>query len=97
MPTYDVTHRFERDYKKMTTEQKRAFQEAVQKFVHDLKQGKGFRKGLRVKAVQGAPGIFEMTCADNGRATFQYGDAVRAGAVHVIWRRCGTHDVFSEP
>jgi hypothetical protein len=32
--------------------------------------------GLRVKGVQGAEGVFEMTWADDGRATFEHGSAV---------------------
>jgi hypothetical protein len=66
------------------------------KFVADLGGGR-FRRGLRVKAVQGAPGIFEMTWAGDGRATFQYGDERRPGHPHVIWRRIGTHDIFARP
>lgn len=62
----------------------------------DLRAGR-FRRGLRVKAVQGAAGIFEMTWAPNGRATFQYGAQRRPGERHVIWRRIGTHDIFGRP
>jgi hypothetical protein len=32
-----------------------------------------------------------------GRATFEYGDEVRPGEPHVIWRRVGTHDIFGDP
>jgi hypothetical protein len=52
----------------MAPEQKGAFKRAVRKFVRDLPSG-AFRKGLRVKGIQGAEGIFEMTWADDGRAT----------------------------
>ena len=62
----------------------------------DLRAGR-FRRGLRVKDVQGAAGIFEMTWAPDGRATFQYGEERRPGDRHVIWRRIGTHDVFVQP
>lgn len=62
----------------------------------DLRAGR-FRRGLRVKAIQGAPGIFEMTWAPNGRATFQYGEERRPGEPHVIWRRIGTHGIFGRP
>jgi len=41
--------------------------------------------------------VFEMTWADDGRATFQYSDAVVEGETHVIWRRVGTHDIFKQP
>lgn len=94
MPTYERLQRFNRDYDALSPEEKRAFKEAVAKFVEDLERGRGFRKGLRVKGVQGAPGIFEMTWADDGRATFSYGRSVRGNEPHVIWHRIGSHDVI---
>ena len=51
----------------------------------------------RVKRVQGRPGVWEMTWAADGRATFEYGPEVIAGEPHVIWRRFSTHDVFRRP
>ena len=56
-----------------------------------------FHKGLRVKGIQGATGIFEMTWAANGRATFEYLDPVTEAEPHVVWRRVGTHSVFKQP
>ena len=52
---------------------------------------------LRVKGVQGHPGAYEMTFASDGRATFSYGDRVKPGKVHILWRRVGTHDIFKRP
>jgi hypothetical protein len=69
----------------------------VRKFVADLGPGGKFRAGLRVKGVEGAEGIFELTWAPDGRATFQYGASIKAGEPHVIWRRVGSHDIFSTP
>ncbi len=66
-------------------------------FVEDMRRGGGFRKGLRVRTVQGAVGIFEMTWADDGRATLMYGEAVIEGEPRVIWRRVGTHEIFGRP
>ena len=94
MPTYERLSRFDRDYADLSPEQKVAFKDAVRKFVADLAGSKGFRKGLRVKGVQGSPGIFEMTWADDGRATFSYGNSIREGEPHIIWRRVGKHDVI---
>ena len=74
-----------------------AFLAAVQQFVEDLQRDRGFRKGLRVKGVQGATGIFEMTWAADGRATFEFGDEVTEGEPHVVWRRVGTHAIFKQP
>jgi hypothetical protein len=69
---------------------------AVRGFVEDLPRGR-FRSSLRVKGVQAAPGVFEMTWADDGRATWQYGPEVTEGQTHIIWRRIGGHDIFASP
>ena len=47
--------------------------------------------------MQGTRGVFEMTWAPDGRATFSYGEPVQEGARHVQWRRCGTHSIFRNP
>ena len=96
MPTWSTTDSFEQDFRKLSAQDKARFNRAVRAFVADVKARK-FRKGLRVKGIQGAEGIFEMTWAQNGRATFQYGPEVRANEPHVVWRRCGTHDIFRKP
>jgi hypothetical protein len=38
-----------------------------------------------------------MTWAADGRATFEYGQEMRRGDPHIIWRRIGTHDIFGQP
>lgn len=96
MPTYGWLPRFLRDFGKLSRAQQEEFRRAVAMFVADLERGR-FRKGLRVKGVQGHPGVFEMTWAPDGRATFTFGEPVRANDPHVIWRRIGTHDIFREP
>jgi hypothetical protein len=96
VPTWSTTESFEKDFKKLTPDEKARFRAAVAAFVADIKKRR-FRKGLRVKGIVGAEGIFEMTWANNGRATFQYGPQVRAGEPHVVWRRCGTHAIFGKP
>ena len=78
MPTRDVLASFWRDWERLTPEQQRAFKTALQKFIADLRTGH-FRSGLRVKRVQGAEEILELTWAKDGRATFQYGDELKAG------------------
>ena len=94
MPTFERLRRFDRDYAALTDAQKDAFRAAVQKFVADLKRGHGFRQGLRVKGIRGAPGMFELTWADDGRATFSYGESRREGEPPIVWHRLGTHDVL---
>ena len=97
MPTFAWLARFGVDFDGLTPAQRAAFLAAVTQFVGDLRAGGPFRKGLRVKGVKGATGIFEMTWAPDGRATFEYGESVQSGEPHVIWRRVGTHDIFRQP
>jgi hypothetical protein len=93
MPTRDVLASFWRDWDRLSLEEKRAFLDAVRKVVEDLRSGGGFRKGLRVKGVRGARGVFELTWSSDGRATFHFGRALRADEPHIIWRRIGGHEV----
>lgn len=97
MPTYAWLARFRADFERLTPAQQAVFLVSVGQFVEDLRSGRQFRKGLRVKGIQGAAGIFEMTWADDGRATFEYGQEVVEGEPHVVWRRVGTHSVFKQP
>jgi hypothetical protein len=50
-----------------------------------------------VKGVTAHPGVFEMTWAPDSRATFSYGNERIPGKAHVIWRRIGTHAIFTPP
>ncbi|MFN2495860.1 MAG: SDR family NAD(P)-dependent oxidoreductase [Pseudonocardiaceae bacterium] len=53
-------------------QRQRRFLTAVAAMVADLKADRAFWPGLRVKSVQGWPGVWEMTRAPDGRATFEY-------------------------
>ena len=97
MPTHEELLSFWRDWDALTSEQQRQFRRAVTKFVEDLQQRRPFRPGLRIKGVQGTDGIFEMTWAKDGRATFQYGSFVQGYAPHIVWRRIGTHRILGTP
>ena len=96
MPTYARTHSFDRDYASLSVDQRAAFRRAVAHFIEDLPTGR-LPKGLRVKGVRGARNVYEMTWANDGRATFEYGPSEIGGEPHVIWRRIDTHDIFGEP
>lgn len=75
-------------------EQLARFEKVVREaFVPDLETGR-FRPSLRVKGLQGHSGIYEMTWAPDGRATWEYGQEQIPGRTHVIWRRVGTRAVF---
>jgi len=97
LPTYSWLTRFGAEFKALSAAQQAAFLTAVDQFVEDLRRGQGFRKGLRVKGVRGAEGIFEMTWATDGRATFRYGASIVGTEPHIIWRRIGTHAILSQP
>lgn len=96
MPTHDELPRFLRDWASLDRAQRALFLAALQLFVGGVAQ-QDFDPRLRVKGVQGRPGVWEMTWAADGRATFEYGPEVIAGEPHVIWRRIGAHDVFRRP
>lgn len=97
MLTYSWLARFRADFKWLTPTRQAAFLTAVQQCVDDLQRGRAVPKGRRVKGIQGATGVFEMTWGPDGRATFEYGDEVVEGKTHVIWRRAGSHTVFKTP
>lgn len=82
---------------KLTPSQRAAFRRSVSKFVEALRRGGDLPKGLRVKPVAGHEGVWELTWAPDGRATFAYGEQQKIGEPHVIWRRVGSHDIFRRP
>jgi hypothetical protein len=96
VPTFEPLPRFLRDYSRLTEGQKQAWVRMRRRFVAGLQVGR-LDPALRVKRVQGHPGVWEISWAPDGRATFHYGDEVRPGEPHVVWRRIGTHDVFNRP
>ena len=96
MPTYAWIAAFRLDFKKLSPTEKAAFLQSVRAFVEDLESG-SFRPGLRIKGVRGVRRVSEMTWAQNGRATFEYGAERIPGEAHIIWRRVGTHEIFDRP
>ena len=97
MPTREALPQFWRDWARLSSDQQEAFLTAVDKFVDDLRAGRGFRSGLRVKGVRGTLGAYELTWAPDGRATFAYGRSIVGDEPHVIWRRISTHEILREP
>lgn len=96
MPTFRPLPRFLRDYGRLSDEEVRQWKRALRLFVLGLQEGR-LDPSLRVKRVQGCPGVWEITWAPDVRATFSYGDELRPGDPHVIWRRIGTHDILRRP
>lgn len=102
MPTYDTESRFPRDWKRLPKDQQELFLTVKDEFIADLKEMEAgrrsrFRRGLRVKGVKGAPGVYELRWAADGRATFSWGAERRPGQRHIIWRRCGDHEILKNP
>lgn len=93
MPTFFATNQFQREFKKLTPEQRLLFMQAVTRLVNGLRQ-RQLPRALRVKRFQGHDGVWEMSWADDGRALFTYGEAVKTGEPHVIWLRVGGHEIF---
>lgn len=84
--------------RKLTGEQGRAFLHARDQLVDGLRRRPPeFAPALRVKRVQGAEGIWEMSWAADGRATFRYGAERVAGQPHVVWLRIGKHAILDDP
>lgn len=97
-PTFDVRARAAREYAKLTRAKRRQFDLARREFVEALRRDpSALPPRLRVKRVQGHPGIWEFSWADDGRATFEYGPEQQPGEPHVIWRRIGDHSIFARP
>jgi hypothetical protein len=95
--TFEASPRFARDLRRLTKAQRAPAQTAARELAADLNAKVRFRPSLRVKRVRSAPpGVFEMTWAPDGRATFEFGREVRIGHAHVVWRRIGTHAILDD-
>jgi hypothetical protein len=92
MPTHDERPLFLREFATFTQRQQDRFLKAVGHLLADVRARQPFRPSLRVKGVQGHRGIFEMTWAGDGRATFEYGPERIAGQTHIIWQRIGVKE-----
>lgn len=101
---FEQTARFRSDRAALPDQQFAEFRRVVvHQFIpaairHATQPETAWPKSLRVKGVQGAPGVWEMTwsfAGPDGRATFEWTtiDGERA----IRWRRVGSHAIFSEP
>jgi hypothetical protein len=97
-PTYEAQGRFERDLRRLTRAQRKQFDATRKRLVAGLEQRPPrLEPALRIKRVQGHEGVWELSWAPDGRATFAYGPEVLAGMPHVIWRRIGDHSILADP
>ena len=83
-PTFEAPSRARRERRRLSRAQRQAFDAAVREFVAALGTSPPrFPSSLRVKGVQGHPGVYELSFGEGGRATFAYGDEVVPGQPHV--------------
>lgn len=100
---YRVLPTFQADYHRLSPEEKRAFRDALARFIAAAREYEkdpvGFRwpASLRVEKLVGQ-GVMAMTWSfsgPDGRATFQIDQT--GGEVVVVWRRVGRHSIYREP
>lgn len=109
---FERTHSFKADVRRLSDAEFAKFSDAARRFSEACDRFVGpdrtpFPASLRVKSVQGAEGVFEMTWSfsdPDGRATFEWTTVQVVGSSGVIdhepavrWRRVGTHRIFDEP
>lgn len=101
---YETTPAFDADFKRLNPEHRAAFREVLRaKFIPACSAlaadaAVAWPKSLRVKSVQGAAGVLEMTwsfASPDGRATFEL--VTVDDELRCRWRRIGDHDVFKSP
>jgi len=101
---FETTPAFDADYRRLKREHAVAFKTVLaEKFVpardpYAQDPATPWPAALRVKSVQSAPGILEMTwslSSPDGRATFEL--VTVDGELRCRWRRVGDHDVFKKP
>ena len=98
--TFEVLDSFKADYERLSEGARRLFKRVLPDFVaacdrHAADAAAGWPGALRIKGVDGAPGVMEMTwsfAGPDGRATFEWVEI--DGTLAVRWRRIGGHDIF---
>jgi hypothetical protein len=100
---YVVLDSFRADYARLSRSERALFKVALAEFVagcdrYAANPAEPWPASLRVRSVEGAPGIWEMTWSfsgSGGRATFEWVEIDVALAVR--WRRIGGHRIFTSP
>lgn len=101
---YTRAARFIADLRRLSPTERALFRDVVvEQFVPAAERiaaepGTPWPKRLRVKRMQGAPGVWEMTwnfAGPDGRATFEWIEIDTQPAIR--WRRVDGHAIFTEP
>src|SRR5680860_68612 len=101
------TPAFESDFGRLSSAEKRMFRDAVKAFTEACDRSVAARgavewpAALRVRDVEGAPGVWELTWSSSGpdgRATWQWDSVEVEDARYpaVLWRRVGGHAIFRD-
>ena len=100
---FEVTDAFRADRRRLSQSERERLAEVLPAFVtasdrYAADPAPAWPPSLRVKDVEGAPGVFEMTWSfsgPDGRATYEW---IRIdGELAVRWRRIGRHDILRNP
>ncbi|HEU6439920.1 MAG TPA: hypothetical protein VFC12_05725 [Terriglobales bacterium] len=101
---FQITPALEGDCRRLSQDERATFQRVVRDDFHPACERRradptaGWPKRLRVKDVEGAAGIWEMTWSfsgPDGRATFEWVQI--DGEPGIRWRRVGGHAVLGSP
>ena len=100
---FEVTASFRADRKRLSRQERDLVAEALPAFVeacdrYAANPAAGWPGSLRVRDVEGAPGVCEVTFNFSGpevRATFEWIQI--DGVLAVRWRRIGGHRIFKNP
>lgn len=101
---WETTPAFDADFKRLSENEQQLFRKAVRDAFASAADRRAanpsaaWPRRLRVKAVRGAPGIWEMTWSFSGpagRATFEWTKIEEEQAIR--WRRVGGHEIFDTP
>ena len=100
---FDITDSFKGDWSRLSEGERRLFREVLPDFNESCDRIAAdptvrFPASLRVKDVENAPGVLEVTWSfrgPDGRATFEWVTIDDARGVR--WRRIGGHAIFKKP
>lgn len=101
---FEAARSFAGDWGRLTEAERARFRAVVRDDFHPacerrrLDPAAPWPKKLRIRNVEGAPGIWEMTWSfsgPDGRATFEWVEI--DGEPGIRWRRIGGHSIFGDP
>jgi hypothetical protein len=97
MTSYRRRNRFATEFGNLSAEDRKAFREAVARFVAALRSGSSPDPSLGISQLVNHPGIYEFHFSKRGRATFHYETEERGKDAEIMWRRIGGHEIYKNP